>query len=1178
MYSGAVSILRYLEHEDTEENAAGRQGAHGEERAEAIAEAEDEEAVAEEEADSELEFAEEGAEEGAEPVMDEAELADEAADFELAEAAIETELEAATAETVETEPAAEDGGTSTTQEAVAQAAENALIAGASEEQVALAEAAAEAALADAEAGGEDPASAAMQAFGMVLSGEATVDEYVTTAAGETGDDSDFGPITPVTISGTVSGPQVAESGLSSLEVPTESASGAQASTFTTLPVSIVGTADAPVLSTEPASGVEDTAIPVAIKAALVDVDTSETLSLVVNGVPAGATLSAGTDNGDGSWILMPEELAGLELIPPANASGTYTLTVSATATETDTGDTATTIATIPVSILAVADAPVLSAAPAAGIEDTAIPLTIEAGLADTDASEVLSITITGLPTGATLSAGTDNADGSWTLMPGELAGLALIPAANASGTFTLTVSATASEIATGDTATAVATVPINITGVADAPVLSAEPAAGLEDTAIALIVDAGLTDTDASEVLSVTVRGVPAGALLTAGTDNGDGSWTLTPDQLAGLQLIPPTNVSGSFSLIVSATATETATGDTATSVATLPVSIAGVADAPILSAEPAAGLKDTTIPLTIESGLSDIDASEVLSLTISGMPAGFTLSAGTDNGDGSWTLTPDEIVALELIPAANASGTYTLTVSATATETGTGDTATSIASIPLSLVGVADAPRLDLNAQAPGDQHTGVARGTAGTPVPVEISASLVDTDASESLSVIVSGVPSGAVLSAGTDNGDGSWTLLSGDLEGLSIILPRDLSGRFRLTITATSLESGSGDTASTLGKINLISVPAPPVPTEGDDVLYGTPGADIIDGRGGDDRIYGFEGDDTLTGGTGSDLLSGGEGDDTLVYGADATWTGHFVAKDVGSPGAPGSGATVKPAGRSRSFDVFDGGEGFDVLKLTAGDDAIFLDDRYSVFPVDEGPRIVDVEHIDAGGGDDIVDLTSKIYSYDSVTVTGGSGNDIIWSSAGDDTLHGGTGDDWLSGGAGDDVLIGGTGDDQLYGGEGDDVLAGGAGENVLHGGAGTDTADYSGMEGAVRVRLDRGEAEMRFGDGFEETLEDMENVVGSAFDDDIRGDRSANALWGGAGDDMLRGGGGDDALYGEAGGDILKGEGGRDELYGLTGEDILFGGGGSDVLHGADRVKTRAVAGMEVWVTMICGDPT
>ena len=28
----------------------------------------------------------------------------------------------------------------------------------------------------------------------------------------------------------------------------------------------------------------------------------------------------------------------------------------------------------------------------------------------------------------------------------------------------------------------------------------------------------------------------------------------------------------------------------------------------------------------------------------------------------------------------------------------------------------------------------------------------------------------------------------------------------------------------------------------------------------------------------------------------------------------------------------------------------------------------------------------------------------------------------------------------------------------------------------------------------------------------------------------------------------------------------------------VLHDPDRVKTRAVTGMEVWVTMICGDPT
>ena len=36
-------------------------------------------------------------------------------------------------------------------------------------------------------------------------------------------------------------------------------------------------------------------------------------------------------------------------------------------------------------------------------------------------------------------------------------------------------------------------------------------------------------DTDGSETLPVVVSGVPTGASLSAGTDNGDGTWTLTP-------------------------------------------------------------------------------------------------------------------------------------------------------------------------------------------------------------------------------------------------------------------------------------------------------------------------------------------------------------------------------------------------------------------------------------------------------------------------------------------------------------------------------------------------------------------------------------------------------------------------------------------------------------------------
>ena len=56
---------------------------------------------------------------------------------------------------------------------------------------------------------------------------------------------------------------------------------------------------------------------------------------------------------------------------------------------------------------------------------------------------------------------------------------------------------------------------------------------------------------------------------------------------------------------------------------------------------------------------------------------------------------------------------------------------------------------------------------------------------------------------------------------------------------------------------------------VPTEGDDVLHGTPEADVIDGLAGNDVIHGGDGDDILVGGKGSDVLRGEGGDDTYSW---------------------------------------------------------------------------------------------------------------------------------------------------------------------------------------------------------------------------------------------------------------------------------------------------------------------
>lgn len=90
-----------------------------------------------------------------------------------------------------------------------------------------------------------------------------------------------------------------------------------------------------------------------------------------------------------------------------------------------------------------------------------------------------------------------------------------------------------------------------------------------------ITIETGLTDTDGSELLSsVTVAGVPEGASFNAGTDNGDGSWTLGADDLSGLALNVGEGVSADFSLQVSVTSTEQSNDDAATTTSTIDVAL----------------------------------------------------------------------------------------------------------------------------------------------------------------------------------------------------------------------------------------------------------------------------------------------------------------------------------------------------------------------------------------------------------------------------------------------------------------------------------------------------------------------------------------------------------------------------------------------------------------------------
>ena len=134
--------------------------------------------------------------------------------------------------------------------------------------------------------------------------------------------------------------------------------------------------------------------------------------------------------------------------------------------------------------------------------------------------------------------------------------------------------------------------------VADAPSLTVRRASGNEDTAIALTISSALTDTDGSETLSIKISGVPAGATLQPGTDNGDGSWTLTPAQLAG----PHDHAARQQRCRLHADGDGDRDGrlggDTDDHADTVPVTVNPVADAPTLTMPDASGNEDTAIAL----------------------------------------------------------------------------------------------------------------------------------------------------------------------------------------------------------------------------------------------------------------------------------------------------------------------------------------------------------------------------------------------------------------------------------------------------------------------------------------------------------------------------------------------------------------------------------------------------
>lgn len=342
---------------------------------------------------------------------------------------------------------------------------------------------------------------------------------------------------------------------------------------------------------------------------------------------------------------------------------------------------------------------------------------------------------------------------------------------------------------------------------------------------------------------------------------------------------------------------------------------------------------------------------------------------------------------------------------------------------------------------------------------------------------------------------------------------------------------------------------------------DRLTGNAATNVIDGGAGNDTLDGRAGADTMVGGAGRDVYWVDDVGDVVVE-TESQWQGGGIDLVASRLAAYTLGANVEDGRIVSSGDanltgnalsntlyagdgdnVLDGGFGIDTVSYLRATGGV----RVSVPAYDDEPQVT------GGSG------TDRFVSIENLT--GSAHADRLGAGAGANRLDGGRGADILAGGAGDDTYVvdevgdviaeaAGGGNDRILSsaaeytiaasvesafivatgaatmtGNGlDNLIGAGAGDNRIDGGAGIDTVSWADAGAAIVARLDATGPQATGGSG-SETLIAIENLIGSAFADQLAGNAGANRLDGGTGNDTLIGGAGDDTYVIDAPGDTI-----------------------------------------------------
>ncbi len=466
---------------------------------------------------------------------------------------------------------------------------------------------------------------------------------------------------------------------------------------------------------------------VSITATATDPDLADILTITVTGAPASLSF-AGAPSVSPATAMLSGTLG-------AGDVGSYLL--DWTVTGVDGSATTTTV-------LQVAENgdPTISA-PASVSGAANLALTFGVTVSDPDGDEINSLTASGLPTGASFTASAIGLAGTF----------AWTPTLAQQGSYTVTF-----DVSSGTPArTASTSTIINIGAANRAPVITPSPSGTITTVPNVLTtINVTVSDPDGDAINLLECKGtqntpLPAGATFTQNAANTSGQflWTPTPAQVGniGIDFIAESGVLNLKTVVVVRIRVNTDRVPVVTAPATV------------------AGTENVAIAFNVTA--SDPDATPILSLTASPLPAGasFTPNAAKTSGAFAWT------------PSYSQAGSYSVDFTASNALSTTRTTVITVANVD----------------RAPVVTAPATVSGTEGSALSFAVSAADADGDAIASLTAAPLPVGATFTVDAGNASGTFDWTPGFAD------------AGSYPVQFRASNALLGSATTTISVGNLN-------------------------------------------------------------------------------------------------------------------------------------------------------------------------------------------------------------------------------------------------------------------------------------------------------------------------------------------------------------------------------------